>query len=84
VSLPLCEKIGTVIEVPYDALSPEALRGLIGEFVTRAGTDYGVRERSVEEKVADVYRQLECGEAFIVFDTNAQTANIVLRRDTSE
>jgi uncharacterized protein YheU (UPF0270 family) len=40
----------TVIEVPHCALSPEALRGVIEEFVTRAGTDYGAQERPIEER----------------------------------
>ncbi len=66
-----------VVDVPYNVLSPDALRRLVEEFVTRVGTDYGVRERTLDEKVADVMRQLERGEARIVYDPAAQTANIV-------
>ena len=65
------------VEVPYTALSAEALRGLVEEFVTRDGTDYGVRERSLEEKARDVMRQLERGEVKIVFDPASRSANIV-------
>ena len=68
------------VDVPADALSAEALRGLIVEFVTRDGTDYGVRERTLEEKVRDVERQLRRGEAKIVFDPASQTANLVVAR----
>ncbi len=50
---------------------------MIEEFVTRAGTDYGVREKAIEEKITDVQRQLERGEAVIVFDTATVTTNIV-------
>lgn len=67
----------SVVEVPRDALSPAALRGVIEEFVTRAGTDYGAREKTIEEKIADVERQLERGEATIVFDPETATTNIV-------
>ena len=67
----------TATEVPAGALSPDVLRALIEEFVTRDGTDYGERERSIEEKVADVRRQLERGEACIVFDPEAESVNIV-------
>ena len=66
------------VEVAYGALSPEALRGVIEEYVTRAGTDYGAREKGIEEKIADVQQQLERGDAVIVFDTAAATTNIVL------
>ena len=67
-----------------DALSPEALRGLVEEFVTRDGTDYGVVERSVEEKIAGVMAQLAAGEARIVFDPETESANIVMKRDLGD
>ena len=66
------------VELPPDALSPEALRDLVEEFVTRDGTDYGAVERGVEEKVAQVTAQLRSGEARLVFDPETETANIVL------
>ncbi len=66
-----------VVEVPHRALSPEALLGVIEELVTRQGTDYGLRERTIDEKIADVQRQLERGEAIIVFDADAATTKIV-------
>ena len=68
----------TAIEVPYTSLSDEALRRLIEEFVTRAGTDYGSVERTLEQKMADVHRQLVRGEAKIVFDPESEAANIVV------
>jgi uncharacterized protein YheU (UPF0270 family) len=68
------------VDVPYTALSADALRGLVEEFVTRDGTDYGVRERTVEEKVRDVVRQLERGEVKIVFDPASRTANLLPAR----
>lgn len=68
------------VEVPYTALSADALRGLVEEFVTRDGTDYGVRERTVEEKIRDVVRQLERGEVKIVFDPASRTANLLPAR----
>jgi uncharacterized protein YheU (UPF0270 family) len=69
------------IELSPDQLSPEALRGLIEEFVTRNGTDYGAVERSVEEKIAQVRAQLTSGEALLVFDPKTEAANIVVTRD---
>jgi uncharacterized protein YheU (UPF0270 family) len=65
------------IEISRDDLSPETLRALIEEFVSRDGTDYGAVERSLEQKVADVMRQLTRGEARIVFDPESETATIV-------
>jgi uncharacterized protein len=65
------------VEVPHGALSAEALRGVIEEFVTRAGTDYGTQERTIEEKITDVTRQLERGEVVIVLDAETATTNII-------
>ncbi len=63
-----------------EQLSPEALRGLVEEFVTRDGTDYGAVEAGVEEKIAQVLRQLESGEARIVFDPETESVNIIPSR----
>ena len=68
-------------ELAVDALSSEALRGLVEEFVTRDGTDYGSVERSVDDRIRDVLDQLESGEARIVFDPDSETANIVVARE---
>ena len=81
-SLPDDAEHGT--ELPAENLSPAALRGLVEEFVTRDGTDYGDVERSVEEKVRDVLRQLERGEVRIVFDAESETANIVPAADRAD
>ncbi len=71
------------IEVPHGTLSPEALRGVIEEYVTRAGTDYGTQECSIDDKIGDVRRQLERGEAFITFDPDTATTTIVPARRAS-
>ena len=71
----------TVVPIPPEALTEEALRGLVQEFVTRDGTDYGAVERSIEEKAAEVRRLLASGEARVVFDPGTETANIILAAD---
>lgn len=65
--------------VPIDprALSPEALRGVLEEFVTREGTDYGLHEKTLEDKIQDVQRQLDSGEARIVYDMEEDRVHIV-------
>ena len=71
-------------ELSPDQLSPQALRGLVEEFVTRDGTDYGAVERSVEDKIARVEAQLASGEVRIVFDPETESANIVLAGDLGQ
>ncbi|MCP4119504.1 MAG: YheU family protein [Desulfobacteraceae bacterium] len=70
-----------VVKIPYDQLSPEALSGLVEEFVTRESTDYGAVELSLETKLSQVYQQLKSGNAFIVFDEASQTCNIFHKDD---
>jgi uncharacterized protein YheU (UPF0270 family) len=62
--------------IPHTELSPDALRGVIESFVLREGTDYGVQDFSLEQKVAHVMRQLERGEARVMFDPNSETVDI--------
>jgi len=66
------------IEVPYTSLQPDTLRAVVEEFITRNGTDYGERERTLDSKVADVMRQLKRGEAVVVFDPQTASVNIVV------
>ena len=68
------------VKIPYDQLSPEALQGVVEEFVTRDGTDYGEVEIPVETKIAQVMAQLKSGNAVIVFDQEAESCT-VLRSD---
>lgn len=67
------------VAVPHGELSPEALRGVIEAFVLREGTDYGERDVPFETKVAQVLRQLERGEAQIMYDPETQGIAIVVK-----
>ena len=64
------------MEIPHRELSEAALRGVVESFVLREGTDYGQRDYSLEEKIAAVMRQLDRGEAVIVFDPDTRTVSI--------
>jgi uncharacterized protein YheU (UPF0270 family) len=66
--------------IPYRDLSETALRGVLESFVLREGTDYGEREISLDQKVAQVLRQLERGEAQIVFDPVVESVDIVVKK----
>ncbi|MEJ2345993.1 MAG: YheU family protein [Gammaproteobacteria bacterium] len=67
------------MQIPHNELTREALRGLIEEFVTRDGTDYGNTEASLASKVAAVERQLRAGEAVIVYDPETGRCHIVAK-----
>ena len=68
------------IEVPHEQLSPEALHGVIESFVLREGTEYGERDVSLDTKIAQVLRQIERGEAQILFDPNSETIDVMVKK----
>jgi len=65
--------------IPHEKLNPEALQGLIEEFVTRDGTDTGYDKKSLVNDMAMIKRQLKKGDAVIVYDNSTKTCNIVPR-----
>lgn len=67
---------GEPVEIPPEALSPEALRGVLESFVLREGTDYGPQAWTLEEKVAQVLAQIQRREARILFDPATETVTI--------
>ena len=65
--------------IPWQDLAPETLDNLIESFVLREGTDYGEQERSLEQKVNDVKRQLKSGDVVLVWSELHETVNIMPR-----
>ncbi len=65
------------VVVPHTELSADLLHAVVESYVLREGTDYGATEFSLEHKVAQVLRQLERGEAQIVFDPETESVGIV-------
>ena len=59
--------------IPYQKLSPEALRGVIEDVVTRDGTELA----DADVMIAQVMRQLERGKVVISYDPQTKTCNLV-------
>lgn len=70
-----------VIEIPYQTLSTDALEGIVQEFSSRDGTDYGEVEFSLADKVAQVENQLKSGHLILLFDPINQSCQIVNSRN---
>ncbi len=65
-----------LVEIPAADLAAATLQSLVESYVLREGTDYGVQEVSLATKVAQVMRQLQRGEARIVFDPATESVDI--------
>ncbi len=66
--------------IPFNQLGEDTLIAVIEDFVSREGTDYGEVEATFGEKVDQVLRQLESGEALISFDEATESCSIVLAK----
>ncbi|OCG22280.1 MULTISPECIES: YheU family protein [unclassified Gilliamella] len=66
--------------IPWQNLDPQTLNNLIEYFVLREGTDYGLQEKSLQEKVDDVKLQLANGSATIFWSQLHETIDIKLTK----
>ena len=57
-------------------LSAKALKGVIEDFISRNGTDYGAVEAPLENSFQQVKTRLKTGSAVLVFDDETETHNI--------
>jgi hypothetical protein len=71
----------TIHRIPVNKLSSKALRGVINEFISRDGTDYGETEVPWETKFRHVKDKLKNGSAVLIFDDETETTNILLAND---
>ena len=67
------------IEIPPDQLSDQLLQAVIEEFITREGTDYGMQEYSLGQKVLQIKRQLDNGRAIIVYDPISESCTLMVK-----
>jgi uncharacterized protein YheU (UPF0270 family) len=74
----------TAIKIHIDRINPETLQGVVEEFITRNGTDYGETEIPLETKIGQVKNQLKSGMAVLIYDTETQTCNILSSKNTDQ
>jgi uncharacterized protein len=62
-----------MVEIPYTELSPDALQGVLEEFVSRDGCEY----TSVTEKAAQAALEVKAGRLKIFFDPHTGSCQLV-------
>ena len=67
--------------IPPERLAKQTLDNLLEEFITREGTDYGLEELSLEDKLLQLKRQLENGTVVIWFDSVSESTQLVSQED---
>ena len=73
-----------LVHIPTARLEPETLTALLEEFASRDGTDYGLRERSLDEKAGSLRRQLNAGELALVYDLDSEQYDLCSRERLAE
>ena len=72
------------VEVPHGRLQSDILQGLLEEYASRDGTDYGERELSLEQKVSQLDRQLHRRDLVILFETESESWDLLQREQAEE
>ena len=76
--------LGSLVVIPYEQLSASALEGILEEFITREGTNYGFYEYTVKEQLVKARLMLEEGKVSIVFDAVLERCHIIDERQLAE
>ena len=69
--------MSSYLEVPADRLGPEVLQGLLEDYASRDGTDYGAVELTLEQKTGNLRRQLQQGKLLILVETEGEQWDLV-------
>jgi len=69
------------MRIPPESLSADALQGVLEEYISREGTDYGEEELSLEAKVSRLRPQVMRGEVVIVFDEALDCVTLMTREE---
>ncbi|MBK6508216.1 MAG: YheU family protein [Haliea sp.] len=70
--------------VPAQRLQGDVLQALLEEYASRDGTDYGERECTLEEKVAQLLRQLHTDELQILYDVDSEQWDLLPRAQAEQ
>jgi len=68
------------IKIPFNALSEDALLGVVHEFIQREGTDYGINEVSLETKTEQILKQLRSGHVELFFDASTESVTLTRKK----
>lgn len=70
--------------VPPEQLSDDALAGVLQEYISREGTDYGLREVTFEAQMKQAKRAMFDGECILVFDRQTECCQLLSKVQLKE
>lgn len=63
--------------IPLEQITPEILDNIVREYVLQEGTEYGLEDVELNQKIAQVKQQLIDKTAVIVYSELHETVNIM-------
>lgn len=66
--------------IPISEVSTEVLNAIVESYVLREGTEYGLEDYSLKQKVAQVLEQLQAGEAMLMYSELHESVDIITRQ----
>ncbi len=72
------------VQIPLERMEADILRAMLEDFASRDGTDYGLHELSLEEKVANLQAQLQAGDLAVVYDLASEEWDLLDRKKLAE
>lgn len=66
------EPMAEFLQIPPEKLEDETLSAVLQDYVNREGTDYGIHELSLQDKVSRLRRQLDSGELKLLYDMESE------------
>ena len=72
------------VRIPPESIEAALLVSMLEEYASRDGTDYGVRELSLEEKVDRLRAQLRSGKLAIVHDLASEQWDLLNDKQLAE
>ncbi len=72
------------VRIPLERVEADVLRAMLEDFASRDGTDYGLHELSLAEKVANLQTQLQAGDLTVVYDLASEEWDLLRREKLAE
>jgi len=76
--------VAQFIEVPCERLAAPTLDGLLEEYASRDGTDYGLVERSLQDKVASLRARLQDKSLVLLYDSASEQWDLLPRDQATD
>ncbi|MFK8048003.1 MAG: YheU family protein [Halioglobus sp.] len=73
-----------ILEIPIARLDAEVLEALLEEFATRDGTDYGLVETDLQNRVSQLKSRLERSEMALLYDSESEQWDLLSRERADE